>query len=114
MSIGNCLLEAFKHKTGVPSWSTAKRTPIPKGQFSSVKVERVPTDASSIMVLETSAGNGLLLLNSKWVGSDTTESEHFRARNRDWRNGFGFGGVNWVLVMGFEEVRDGAKWVARD
>jgi hypothetical protein len=94
--------------------STAKRTPIPKGQPSWFKVERVPTEANSTIVLETSAGNGLFCLTSKWVGSDTTEREHFVVRNRDWRNGFGIGGVNWVLDMGLEGVSDRAKRVVRD
>lgn len=42
-------------------------------------MERVPTEDNSIIVLETSAGNGFLLLflvnSNKRVGSETTEEE---------------------------------------
>jgi hypothetical protein len=43
----------------VPSSSTANLTPTLKGQPSGVKVERVPTEDNSMMVLEISAGKGL-------------------------------------------------------
>lgn len=71
-----CLLERFKQTIGVPSASTVKRTPIPRGQPSWVKVERVPDEDNSIIVLETSAGKGFT-----WVvvdGSEATETEHFK------------------------------------
>lgn len=75
-----CRLERFKHKIGVPSESTVKRTPIPRGQPSWVKVESVPHEDNSIIVLETSAGKGLI-----WVvvvGSEATEMEHFIGKLR--------------------------------
>lgn len=54
---------------GVPcSGSTANRTPIARGKPSGVKVERVATEDNSIIVLETSAGLGLLVVVIVWVG----------------------------------------------
>lgn len=112
---------------GVPSGSTAKRTPMPKGQPCWVKVERVPTEDNSITVLETSAGNGLLMLlpnsTSTWlvvvvVGTDT---KHLSGRNENLRDGYGFvliiilgGGLkNWVvwMMMGLEREDLEEKWV---
>ena len=89
----------FKQNKGVPSsGSTANLTPMPKGEASWVKAERVPAVASSMMVLETSAGKGFLfsLLNSKWVASETVESEHFGGLNEE-----KLLSCNWVLVFGF-------------
>lgn len=69
---------------GVPcSGSTAKRTPIPRGKPSGVKVERVPTEDNSIIVLETSAGLGLLLVlivSLFAAGGEATEQKQGRIR----------------------------------
>lgn len=62
---------------GVPSWSTANRTPEPKGQPSWVKVESVPTDESSMIVLDTSAGVGLV-----GVGA-AIETKHLKVPEKD-------------------------------
>lgn len=69
------------------------------------------------MVLETSAGNGLLPFNSNWDGSDNVESEHFRVLNEELRNDTRFGELNalsWVSLKGFEGVTEGAKCLERD
>lgn len=87
----------------------------------------MPTEDNSITVLETSAGNGLLMLlpnsTSTWlvvvvVGTDT---KHLSGRNENLRDGYGFvliiilgGGLkNWVvwMMMGLEREDLEEKWV---
>ena len=71
-----------------------------------------------MIVLEISAGNGLLLLNSKWVGSARAESEHLGALNEELRNDTRFGEVQnslncVILMLGFEGVIEAAKCPVR-
>lgn len=52
----------LKHKAGIPCSSTTNRAPMPNGQPSFVTVEKVPVLESSMIVLETSAGDVLFWL----------------------------------------------------
>lgn len=50
------------------------------------------------------------MVNSKWVGSEITDNEHFRDLNEDlgrWVVGFDFEGMNWVV--GFKRESEGSR-----
>jgi len=102
--------ERLRQRTGVPSLSTAKRTPTPRGQPSWVKVERVPTDESSMILLETSAGKGLWVEAVAGV-SKVVETEH---RSEIGRDGSRFREMNSRLSMGLAKFGDGRRLRAKD
>lgn len=106
----------LRQRTGVPSWSTAKRTPTPRGQPSWVKVERVPTDESSMILLETSAGKGLWVeAEICWVAvigvSEAVETEHRREIGRD---GSRFRGMKSRLSVDLAKFGDGRRMREKD
>lgn len=78
----------------------------------------MPTEVNSMIVLDTSAGKGLwwLFVDSKWVGSETTEeTEHFRVWNEDFRDGYDLlEGLKLGLSVVFERESDSLEdWVER-
>lgn len=107
----------LRQRTGVPSRSTAKRTPTPSGQPSWVRVERVPTEESSMMLLETSAGKGLWVEAERWWWvavngvSEAVETEHRREIGRD---GSRLRVMNSRLSVGFPKFGDGRRLRAKD
>lgn len=76
----------FKLKIGIPSPSTANRTPIPKGQPFSAIADSVPREPNSMMVLDTSAEDGLVVFASDAFGcASATPIEHFGTLREDLR-----------------------------
>lgn len=101
LSTGNWPLDWSKHKTGLPSESTANLTPIPSGQPSGSNIERVPLEDKSIIVLETSAGKGLKVEDSTGVLTDAVEmAEHLMGFKEVLIRKWEFGGMNLVVAMG--------------
>lgn len=83
--IANKLSGSLKHRAGAPRGSTTKRAPMPSGHPSWVSVESVPVEESSMMVLETSAGERRVPRGSPVVegASVETETREHRRRRRE-------------------------------
>lgn len=86
---------------------------MPRGHPSCVKEESVPTEDSSMIVLETSAGNGFTFRSSVGADSQIVETEHVRARYEILRKRHAFREANRDFEVGFNGATKGANWFVR-